>query len=383
MKVDRHDKKKGSTPRTTRRVRKLPKLPQWVLRAVVDNFPAKAAILDESGVILYVNEAWRLFAGKQGLASQDYGVGKNYLDLCEVMLGKQSPEAEAVVAILRQVLMKEQTEVSLEFPCPPPAKQQWCKVRATRLDPPDSREAFQVLVVHQDITKEKRAEERLQELSGGLINAQEQERRRIARELHDDLNQRLAMLSIELEQLGQHLPRSADELRQRTRELWTRVHDISAEVHRLSYQLHPSKLDTLGLVAAVRSLCKEISERQVLGVEFSHRRVPGAIHKDVALCLFRVVQEGLSNAIKHSGAQGAKVELIGSPEEIHLRISDSGAGFSVVDVKEKGGLGLVSMQERLRLMGGELSIESQPGRGTRIEARVPLIAPGPLTRTES
>jgi signal transduction histidine kinase len=225
---------------------------------------------------------------------------------------------------------------------------------------------------------EKQAEERLHELSGRLISALEQERRRIARELHDDLNQRLAVLSIELEQLGQHLPRSADELRQRTQELWTRVHDISVEVHRISYQLHPSKLETLGLVAAVRSLCQELSQRQVLGVEFSHRRVPAVIDKDAALCVFRVVQEALSNAIKHSGAERAKVELIGSGQDIHLRVSDQGAGFRVEDVREKGRLGLVSMQERVRLIGGELVVESGPGRGTRIEARVPLTPPGTL-----
>jgi signal transduction histidine kinase len=109
-----------------------------------------------------------------------------------------------------------------------------------------------------------------------------------------------------------------------------------------------------------------------------HRRVPGEIDKDVALGLFRVVQEALSNAIKHSGAGEAKVELMGGSQEIHLRISDSGAGFRVEDVREKGGLGLVSMQERLRLMGGELWIESEPRRGTRIEARVPLTPPGTL-----
>jgi signal transduction histidine kinase len=108
----------------------------------------------------------------------------------------------------------------------------------------------------------------------------------------------------------------------------------------------------------------------VLDVEFSHRRVPGEIDKDIALCLFRIAQEALSNAIKHSGAPRAKVELTGSQEWIRLSISDSGVGFSLKDIREKSGLGLVGMQERLRLMGGDLSIESQPGSGTRIEARI-------------
>ena len=351
-------------------MRKLYELPQWLWQGVVDSLPSNVAILDESGIILYVNKAWRLFANEERLNSQGFGEGKNYLDFCRMLFGRNSAEVDAVAASLRQVMRKEVGEICLEFARPTPSKYQWCEMRLLRLDPPNSRDKFKVLVLHREITAQKQAEERLQELRGRLIGAQEQERQRIARELHDELNQQMAMLSIELEQLGQHLPESAVDLRRRTRELWAHAHEIVSDVQRFSYRLHPSNLDTLGLVAAVKSLCREVSERQVLDVEFFHRGMPGAIHKDVELCLFRIVQEALSNAIKHSGAQWAKVELIGSPEGIHLSITDSGVGFSLEDVREKSGLGLVSMQERLQLIGGELSIESQPGHGTRIDARV-------------
>jgi signal transduction histidine kinase len=340
----------------------------------MDNFPASAAILNESGIILNVNEAWRLFAGEHCLADRGYGVGRKYLDICQVMFDWES--MEALMAKLSQVMKKEQVEASLEFSCSANSKRHWYRICVSRLDPPDSKQTFRVLIVQQDITRQKQAEERLQELSGRLINTQEQERHRIARELHDDLNQQLAVLSIELEQLGQNFPRSSAEHRLRMRNLMTRVRDISTEVRRLSHQLHPSKLDTLGLVPAVNSLCQEISEHQVLHVEFSHQSVPRSISKDVAVCLYRIAQEALRNAIKHSGARTAKVQLTGSPAEIRLSISDTGAGFDIENGRERGGLGLISMQERLRLIGGELTVESQAGRGTRIDARVPRMENG-------
>jgi signal transduction histidine kinase len=301
---------------------------------------------------------------------------------------------------VEQVMTGKQAEMCLDVACPSSAAQSWYRVRATRVGSPAPDGGFRVMIVHEEITLDKRVEEvlrereewdravrtaqaernqaevQLQELSGRLINAQEEERRRIARELHDDLNQRLALLSIELEQYGQRPPRSAEEHRRRMREAWGRAHEISADVHRMSHQLHPSKLDTLGLVAAVKSLCHDLSQRKVLKVEFSHRQIPGLIPKDVALCLFRVVQEALSNVGKHSGAQAAKVELIGDSQELNLSVSDPGAGFNVEKVRRGGGLGLVSMQERLRLVGGDFSIDSAGGQGTRIYARVPLAAPG-------
>jgi signal transduction histidine kinase len=382
MKIKRHHIKSspsGSDPS----VRKLYNFPDWLWRAVIDTFPSNAAILNETGIILYVNHAWRMFANKEGLSAQSYEEGNSYLDFCRLMFGKHSSETDTLTACLRQVMMKERMEICLELGCQTPTRYKWSKVRMARLDSPDSGDAFNVLVLHEEITEQKQAEERLQDLRARLINAQEQERQRIARDLHDDLNQKMAMLSIELELLGQRFPMPADELRQRIRKLKEQIQEIVAGVQRLSYQLHPSNLETLGLVAAIRSLCNEVSEYQVMDVEFSHHSVPEAIHQDVALCLFRIVQESLSNAIKHSGARNVKVELIGNREEIHLTISDSGVGFNPEEIRGKGGLGLVGMQERLRLIGGELSIESQPGCGTLIDARVALTVSHSLVRTES
>lgn len=224
-----------------------------------------------------------------------------------------------------------------------------------------------------DITDRKRAEEDLQNLSGRMIQAQEEERQRVARELHDDVSQRLALVAIDLEQLAQSPPASQSELAERIQAIWSETQEVASDIHRLSRQLHPSKLEDLGLVAAVRSHCQEVERRGGLKIALAFHDVPRSVPPDVALCLYRVVQESLRNIIKHSGAERAEVELSTDPKAIHLRVSDSGAGFDLETVRARGqGLGLVSMRERLRSVGGEISIYSKPAQGTRVEVSIPL-----------
>jgi signal transduction histidine kinase len=212
----------------------------------------------------------------------------------------------------------------------------------------------------------------LRDFSGGLISAQEAERQRIARELHDDLSQRMAILSVELEQLSQGLPKRQRALRTSIEALWAKAQEISAEINRLSYELHPSKLEHLGLVTAVKDFCAEVSAHQTLKVEFRHQGFPAVLPKDVAPCVFRIVQELLHNVIRHSGARKAMVVLTKTDHAVHLRVSDEGCGFDVESASSRGGLGLLSLRERLRLVGGELSIRSQPSHGTQITVAVPL-----------
>jgi signal transduction histidine kinase len=216
------------------------------------------------------------------------------------------------------------------------------------------------------------SQRQLQQLSNSLIDAQETERRRIARELHDDFNQTLALLSVELDLLRQQPPPSADELGRRVRVLSDRVRKLSSSMHELSHELHPLKLEQLGLVAAIRSLCQDVSESHGLAIEFALQRIPDSIPGDVALCLYRIVQEALRNVIKHSGAKAAAVRLDASQEELHLTIADSGIGFHPSGRGGHDGLGLISMRERLRLVGGRLSLQSQPSRGTEVHVHVPL-----------
>jgi PAS domain S-box-containing protein len=224
-----------------------------------------------------------------------------------------------------------------------------------------------------DITERKLAEEALSSVSRRLIEAQEEERARIARELHDDLGQRMAILQIGLEQLSRDTLGLSSKNRQELRDMTRVSMEVSSSIHLLSHQLHPFKLDTLGLITSLRGLCNEFSPQHNLQVQFVHHDVPAVTSKDITLCLFRIAQEALRNVVKHSGAAEAKVELSGHGDRIDLCISDSGAGFNPKSAEGGAGLGLISMRERLRLVGGQLSVESEPTQGTRVRVRVPLL----------
>jgi len=222
-----------------------------------------------------------------------------------------------------------------------------------------------------DISERKRAEQALKDLAGRLIVAQEEERRRVARELHDDFNQRMALLSIELEQLGEKIEKPL-ELRKTVQSILDQANELSEEIHRLSYKLHPSKLDHLGLLAAVKSLCRDLTQSGKLQVDFHQAGFPGELDKDITLCVFRIAQEGLHNCVKHSGADSVKVLLRKTRSAVRLSVSDNGCGFNIKsDLMEKG-LGFINMKERLHLVGGEMTVNSEPHRGTRIEVSVPL-----------
>ncbi len=230
-----------------------------------------------------------------------------------------------------------------------------------------------ILVISNDITDRRRTEETLRNVSARLIRAQEEERNRIARELHDGLNQKLALLCVDLDEFSQtHQELGACR---KLADLSIRLQEASDDVHELSHELHPSKLDHLGLLSALKSLCRELSGRRGLKIEFSstnERNDFDDVDKELALCAYRVVQEALSNVIKHSGASVAHVHLKRQKHLLLLQITDSGKGFDVNAAKLKGRLGLISMEERLRLARGRLAVRSRAMRGTQVEATIPL-----------
>jgi PAS domain S-box-containing protein len=228
----------------------------------------------------------------------------------------------------------------------------------------------------QDIAERKAAEEERRYLSGRLIAAHEEERTRIARELHDDVSQRMALLQIGLEQFKLEANNISSEARQKVNKTVEIAAEVSSNIHDLSHRLHSSKLDALGLVPSLTGLFRELSESHQLQVQFAHDGIPNQIPKDVTLCLFRIVQEALRNVVKHSETSEVKVKLSGLGDQIELRVSDSGVGFDPESERGRGGLGLLSMSERLRLIGGDLTIESEPSHGTRIRVRAPLPATG-------
>jgi PAS domain S-box-containing protein len=221
-----------------------------------------------------------------------------------------------------------------------------------------------------DITERKLAEESLATIGRRLIEAHEAERTWIGRELHDDINQRLALLAIALDRWSHDA--STNEVTEIVRHTRARITEIAQDVQGLSHRLHSSKLDYLGLATAAKSFCRELSEKTKVEIVFQHAGISHTLSKEVSLCLFRVLQEGLQNAVKHSGARSFTVDLQGTEESIELTVADFGNGFEEQEAFTRHGLGLISMRERLQLVHGELSVKSQPGAGTTIRARVPL-----------
>jgi PAS domain S-box-containing protein len=228
------------------------------------------------------------------------------------------------------------------------------------------------LSVAADITERKQAEEMLSTMSRRLIEAQEEERAWIARELHDDFNQRVAMVSVNLECLERDLSGSEVQAKSYTEEIKEQIKELGTDIQALSHRLHSSKLDYLGLVSACKGFCTELSARPNVEIEFRSENIPPNLPKEMSLCLFRVLQEALQNAVKHSGVRSFRVSLDATSDEVKLSVSDSGSGFDFNQAITGQGLGLTSMKERLKLVDGQLSIDSKPGQGTTIHARAPL-----------
>jgi PAS domain S-box-containing protein len=222
-----------------------------------------------------------------------------------------------------------------------------------------------------DVTERKLAEQSLATATRRLIEIQENERKRIARELHDNINQRLAVLGAEVQTLKALSENSSPDLARRLDILFDRVSEISDGVQSISHQLHSAQLQYLGIVPAITAFCREFGKQSV-AVQFTHENIPEGVPSDISLCLFRIVQEALNNAAKHSHAKEFEVNLRRLENHLHLTVSDRGTGFDAETAMNNGGLGLVSMRERVFLVNGKISIDSQPMQGTTVNVQVPL-----------
>ena len=226
-----------------------------------------------------------------------------------------------------------------------------------------------------DITERKLAEEALSTVSQKLIEAHEEESTRIARELHDDINQRLSLVSVRLCIVKQSAPASAPNLEQEIGGVSQEIADVAADIQALAHRLHPARLELLGLERATAKFCDELSNRHGVTVDVHFENVPRALPREISLCLYRVLQEALQNVVKHSASGHAHVSLNGHIDTINLTVKDTGAGFDPHEASRGPGLGLTSMKERLKVIGGELSVHSERGRGTTIDAVAPLCLP--------
>jgi PAS domain S-box-containing protein len=323
-------------------------------QVMADTTPSLIWMCDEKGNITYLNEQRVAFTGEDPHAGHGQWKAyvhpddlKNILDTFSWALKNRQPFSNQYRLRRRDGIYRWVFDVA-----------------APRLNGDGSFAGFIGSAV--DVSDQKMAQESLEKVSGQLIAAQEKERSHLARELHDDICQRLAMLSLRIEKATKSL--DSGQLEQ----IWKQCSSLTADVQALSHELHPSILDNLGLVTAVRSFCREVSEQNGAVVEFAEKGIPSTLPREVSLSLFRVIQEALHNALKYSGQKHFKVLLQGYAGQIELEVSDRGAGFDPSSMKNGKGLGLVSMTERIHLLNGTISIHSKPSVGTSIRASVPL-----------
>jgi PAS domain S-box-containing protein len=331
-------------------------------RVMADSTPSLVWMCDERGRITYLNGRRLAFTGPD----PHKGYGDNWIthvhpDDVERMLGTLYEALKTKQPFSQEYRLRRSDGIY-----------RWMfDVASPRVNGDSSFGGF--IGSASDTTDQKLAQQALEKVSGQLIEAQEQERRRIARDLHDDICQRLALLSMEIERANRSSVGSPASTPHNLEEIRKHCAEIANDVQSLSHKLHSSTLEYLGVVAAIRAFCGEFSKQHQVSVAFTDRNVPAHLPKDISLCFFRIAQEALHNAVKYSGVQQFSVALSATREEIQLVVQDAGAGFDVDEAKKRRGLGLVSMQERINLVHGSFSIESKPGKGTRIVAVVPFV----------
>ena len=348
-----------------------------LLQSTIDALSAHVAVLDRDGTIVAVNAAWRRFAMENGYRGEGHGVGANYLSICDAARG-ECVEASAVASGLREVLEGREMR-RIEYACASPSNERWFQLRATRFG---SGAQTRVVLAHEDVTEVKRAEEELRRLAGRLLAMQDEERRRIARELHDSTAQNLVALAFNLDRLERRT--ITDGVRSTIVADSRAIIDRSLkELRTLSYLLHPPVLDAAGLVPAIRSFIDGFSRRSGIKVEAKLPARMARLPRDAESAIFRIVQEALANVHRHSGSTTAAVRLSRSRHCVVLEIVDRGAGITgmernspVADVHSLG-VGIPGMQARLRQLNGDLLIQSAAGEGTTIRAVFPVASAPP------
>jgi PAS domain S-box-containing protein len=327
-------------------------------RVMADTTPTLVWMSDAKGKITYINDRWISLTG----ALPETGFGDSWTRFVH------PDDLSEVQTLFSHALM---THKSFSNECRlrrTDGNYRWIfDVASPRVNGDGSFAGFIGSAI--DTTDQKLAQEALERVSGQLIEAQERERSRIARELHDDICQRLALLSMELDQANSN---TNEPPAMSLGDIQKHCVEIANDVQSLSHQLHSSTLDYLGIVSAVRGFCEELSRQHKINIAFREKNVPKHLPKDISLCLFRVAQEALHNAVKYSGTNQFTVEIYGTFDEIHLAVTDRGVGFQVESAKGHG-LGLISMYERVHLVHGTFSIDSKPGEGTKVVAVVPLL----------
>jgi len=350
------------------------------LRAAVESLPFDFFLIEKDGRYAMQNTVCKQHWGNiVGKCPEDIFHDKHTLELWQ----RNNRRAFAGEVVKEEVILKSNTEKGYYYNIISPIR--------------TGDEIQSILGMNIDITERKKAEESLQRtldeleirvqertaelaksremlrsLAGKLLTVQEEERRRLARELHDDLNQRLAIMAIDTGRLEEQLKSFPAPLAENIKDIKERVIKLSADVHDISRQLHPSIIEDLGLKQAIESECLNFTKRSAILIKYEPRNIPSKIPWDISVCLFRIVQEGLRNIARHACVKEAKVNLSGDNGNITLIIEDAGVGFETVQAGRKSGLGFISMEERVRLIRGDFLVKSKPGKGTIVKVVVPM-----------
>jgi signal transduction histidine kinase len=346
------------------------------LATSVSDSTDRIALIDAFGNIVATNEAWIAFAEESGSGPNHIGPGTNYFELCRDFYGHRAREARGGI---RAVLQGKLHSFTMDYTDHTLSELGYVRMTASPMCYGDAR----VVVSHTDITElqvsKERSLERLHHFAQRLVNAQEEERQRIAREIHDDLGNRIALLAFSIRRV-MNTPRvtSASD-RNEVGRVIDGITDLSNALRNLAHCLHPPLLKYSGICAALKTLCQEFGRTQGINIEVVVPSETPALPDDVGLCIFRISQECLQNIAKHSGAQTASVVLERTAKQIRLKVSDTGRGFDEFEATQKGGLGLLSIEERAMCIRGRLEVNSAPGAGTEICVTIPL----PVTRDRS
>lgn len=333
---------------------------------LADTLPVPIWIVSPDGLLMYGNQAWAEATGPTA------GRVPNAAIWMEA--GHPDDGVRATSAFRAAVRLRERFDVELRLRAADGTYRWWSVAGVPRLAGDGSIESYVGMCC--DVTATRHAQQALRELGTKLITAQESERSRIARELHDDLGQQVALLASKLELVAQTHGLSRNRMQASLTEARKTLQELASSIHNLSHELHPAKLKLLGLGPTLEILCRNVSTESGVPISFDGQEIPSDVTEDCALCIFRVTQEALQNAVKHSASRSIEVKVVGTHEQLTLHVLDDGAGFDPL-MSRSGGLGLLTMRERVELLGGTLTIETSHGRGTMITATVPAVRADP------
>ena len=340
------------------------------LRSIFDSSPDSITVVDLDGRIELCNQ---VTAHIHGFSSVEQLIGKSIFELIAEEDRQRAEEIKQYVmiqGIVRDVLFTGLKGNGEKFP----GELSFALLKGASGRPTG------FVGITRDITERKRAEEALSDMNRRVIEAEERERSRIAWDLHEDIGQRLALLAIAIEQLKNNFSHQAVELLDRMDAVRKQTLEILTDVKATAHELYSPRLEYLGIAAVMRSFCEEFGERKRVKIDFRNDGVPSLVQPDVGICLFRVLQEALHNGVKHSGVKKFEVQLWGASDAIHLKVRDYGAGFDPDAARKGRGLGLTRIEQRVKLVKGTFSIDSQPEKGTTVHVSVPLDSGGDSMR---